>query len=283
MPIRSGLTLWVAILAASAVAGCAAIRDITGFGDQLARAQSKVRIAGTVETEGEAEGTLVVLLARSIEEGDTAIVGVDTYVRRNPGTFLFVVAPGRYQLGAYEDRNGNGLLDPDEPTVRVTESPVYDLAPGANAQADLLLKEDSALGDEIAGPIDVLSLVERSDTEQREFSPVVEAEWTAEMESQPDWSTIREEVMAQRRDAKYPRQRGREVSLEHRRELDPVVDQEMEDRLRVWRSETVPAATEERRKNLEAVDLLKWVALTLRVNDRDLQWRVRVASTVKFP
>ena len=88
--------------------------------------------------------------------------------------------------------------------------------------------------------------------------------------------------MREFRDRRYPRERG-EVSLEHRRELDPAVDEEMEDRLHLWRSETVPKATEARRENLKVLDLFRWLALTLRVNDRDLQLRLRVASSVKFP
>ncbi len=170
MEDRVWVGLVVSLVVAAVAGGCAAIREVTGFRDQLAQAQSKVRIAGTVETEGDAAGTLVVLLARRVEDGDAALVGVDSYVRRTPGTFLFVVPPGRYQLGAYEDRNGNGLLDPDERVARVIDSPVHELGPGASARVELLLKEGSALGDRIERPVDLLSLVERTDSEQREFS-----------------------------------------------------------------------------------------------------------------
>jgi len=156
----------VLLLSVCASIGCSAVQRVVGFKDQVARSQLAGRIAGRIETEKEAEGTLVVVLARPGEDG--RLVGVDSFVRLRPGNFAFQVTAGRYQLGAYEDRNRNGLLDPGELVVRVSESPVIELVEGGEVIQDLLIRRDAV--SELTEPLDVLGLVERSPREQGEFS-----------------------------------------------------------------------------------------------------------------
>ena len=52
---------------------------------------------GRIDTEGPAEGTLVVVLGRPSDTEGGKPKGVDTFVRVRPGTFAFPVAPGRVQ------------------------------------------------------------------------------------------------------------------------------------------------------------------------------------------
>lgn len=151
------------------LAGCTAIQRVVGFKEQAKQARAIARISGRVEAEGPSEGTLVVVLGRVVE-GEATPVGVDSYVREHAGSFLFLVGPGRYVLGAYEDRNRNGLLDPDERVARVKDSPILEIAAGGVARYDLLLRDDSPMGAELPAPFDVLAIIERTPREQREFS-----------------------------------------------------------------------------------------------------------------
>ena len=158
-----------ALLAAClAASGCTTMKQIVGFKDQVAQARATARIEGRIDTEGHSEGTLVVVLGRLIE-GEENPVGVDSYVRVNPGTYAFAVTPGRYQVGAYEDLNRNGLLDPNERAFRVRDSEILDVGPGEQASFDILLAIGATL-EELTEPLDVLAIVERTPKEQREFS-----------------------------------------------------------------------------------------------------------------
>ena len=125
--------LLIALVAtALATTGCTGLMRVMGFGDQLARAQATSRIDGRIDTEGPADGTLVVVLAKPADTPEGKPTGVDSYVRVRPGTYAFAVEPGRYQVGAYEDRNRNGLLDLDERVARVRASPVLEVGPGVS-------------------------------------------------------------------------------------------------------------------------------------------------------
>ena len=156
------------LIVSLAVSGCTKLRLVIGFQDQAAQARALARIEGQIATEGPLKGNLVVILARVVE-GEDRPVGVDSFVRVNPGSYAFVVAPGRFKVGAYEDRNRNGLLDPDERAVRISDSPVLDVGPGEPASFDMLLAVGATL-EELTEPLDVLALVERTPAEQRVFS-----------------------------------------------------------------------------------------------------------------
>lgn len=150
------------------LAGCATIRRALDFEQQLTRVRQQARIEGLIRTELPARGTLVVVLARV--QADGTLTGVDTFVRVNPGSYAFPVAPGRYQVGAYEDANHDGLLDPGERTADVRESPVLEVAAGESASHDILLAADATTPPSLTGPVDVLGIVARTPREQRQFS-----------------------------------------------------------------------------------------------------------------
>lgn len=177
--IRGVLVLCVGILF-GVLPGCAGIRHVIGFKEQVARVERIGRIDGRIDTEGPADGTLVVVLGRPGENGE--IVGVDSFVRIEPGTFAFALSAGRYQIGAYEDRNRNGLLDPDERAVRVRDSPVIELEAGGRVTRDITI-DKGALMSELTEPVDVLGLVERSPKQQGEFSLWA---WSVMGETAPD-------------------------------------------------------------------------------------------------
>lgn len=153
------------------------IRNVHGFKKQAATARAMVRISGTIETEGPVNGNLIVILsspaleedgAPSLDEnGNQISTGRDTYSRGNPGTFLFVVESGNYQVGAYEDQNKNGILDPGERVASVRESELLELDPGEQGHVDIRLTNDKRRD----GPaVDLLQLVERDVREQGRFA-----------------------------------------------------------------------------------------------------------------
>ena len=158
------VTVLIVLLVTSS---CTSLRRIKDFKEQASQARALARISGEIDTEGEMQGHLVVILGRVIE-GTGELVGVDSYVRVNSGSYAFPVAPGRFQLGAYEDRNRNGLLDPDERVIRVKDSEILTVGAGEDLRWDLHLAEGVTSG--LTEPLDVLAIVERTPEGQREFS-----------------------------------------------------------------------------------------------------------------
>jgi pimeloyl-ACP methyl ester carboxylesterase len=170
--VRLATTALLAVAALSA--GCTTIGDVIGFKKQVEEARAVVRINGRLDTEGASNGTLVVILGKLVPDeenpGQEKLVGQDAYSLDSPGSFLFLISSGRYQVGAYEDRNGDGMVGPDERVSRVRDSPVYDLQPGESARAEITLRNGSELGDELAEPLDILAIIERTPKEQRDFA-----------------------------------------------------------------------------------------------------------------
>jgi pimeloyl-ACP methyl ester carboxylesterase len=157
--------------------GCTSMNRVLGFKDQVAAADATVRISGKIDTEGPVQGNLIIIVASPAyaedgspmqnEDGSPAHLGVDSYSRANPGTFLFILAPGKYRIGAYEDRNKNGTLDPGERVTPLRGAELYDLAPGGQASVEVLLGNDSVWD---AEPLDLLGLVEKDAREQGQFA-----------------------------------------------------------------------------------------------------------------
>jgi hypothetical protein len=176
---RRSSFLLLATLVAGVVSmpGCTTVRRIFDFEEQVAEAQQKVRIYGSVEVEGPVAGTLVVVVGTPElnpdgtpvvgPSGQPQHVGVDSYSRAEPGSFLFLLDPGQYRVGAYEDRNENGILDTGERVSLLTDNELLDLAPGDRATAEIRLLEGRTWQRE---SIDILDLVERNAREQGRFS-----------------------------------------------------------------------------------------------------------------
>ena len=95
----------VMIAFAGFISGCMMIQNVLGVEDQLARTRSLSRVQGQIDVEGGATGTLVVVIGTPAESEGGKITGVDSYVRVRAGSYAFPVNPGRYVVGAFEDRN----------------------------------------------------------------------------------------------------------------------------------------------------------------------------------
>lgn len=182
------------LLLAVVLSSCTTIRRALDFGKQLESVRKLGRIEGRIDTEAPEEGPLVVVLAKPGETESDPFVGVDTFVRSGPGTFSFAVTPGRYSLGAYEDRNQNRYLDPGERTLMNYDTPPIEVAPGGVTRRDLLLTRDATTPPSITEPVDVFGLVARTPREQLGFSLWA---WSAQ-------GTICEDL----RDARFGREAG---------------------------------------------------------------------------
>jgi pimeloyl-ACP methyl ester carboxylesterase len=145
------------------------LRRTLGFRHQAEQVRQWARVDGHVDVEGGSQGTLVVVLARPGASAADPPAGVDSYVRLRPGSYAFPVAPGRYLVGAYEDRNANGSLDPGEKVRPVRASPLLEVGTGERAEYDVRLTGDDVLPAS-AQPEDVLGLSERTPSEQARFS-----------------------------------------------------------------------------------------------------------------
>jgi pimeloyl-ACP methyl ester carboxylesterase len=168
-------TLRVAACAAGVVlvlseTGCSTLRDAWGFESQMNQARQAGVITGTIDTEGEPQGNLIVVLGVQDPENPGQWIGVDSFVRVIPGQYRFAAAAGRYQVGAYEDRNRNGLLDPGERTRTVRNGPVLELEPGGHVVDDIRLALDATSPPGLTEPMNVLDLVARTPKQQRRFS-----------------------------------------------------------------------------------------------------------------
>ncbi|MGH0037084.1 MAG: alpha/beta hydrolase [Myxococcota bacterium] len=175
---RADRLLIAALLVGSLGApGCTMLSRLVGFEEQLEEVQAKVRISGTVESDAPVEGALVVVVTTPETAPDGSPVlhpdgtqrhpAVDGYTRSDPGTFLFMLDAGEYRVGAYEDRNENGLLDPGERVTLPIENELLELAPGDHARVEISLH-----GHEVwqRDPIDVFKMVQRTAHEQGRFS-----------------------------------------------------------------------------------------------------------------
>jgi len=109
-----------------------------------------------------------------------------------------------------------------------------------------------------------------------DFCPVAAANAT-----RPDWTKIRKEV---ERDQASRLFHGKGPSTDtEKKELDSAVDAEIEKRDRNWRENVLEQATEALRHDVDGLAMLRWAALAWRVNERDLEARLRLSTAATFP
>lgn len=177
-PGRSSLLLLAALsIGALAAPGCTTLRRVFDFKKQVAEAEAKVRIYGTVESDAPVTGTLVVVVGTPElgpdgspvlnPDGSPRHLGVDSYTRSEPGSFLFLLDPGSYRVGAYEDRNRNGILDTGERVSLLNDNDLLELVPGERATVAIRLRGDETWQRE---PIDILDIVEKDARDQGRFA-----------------------------------------------------------------------------------------------------------------
>lgn len=151
---------------------CGGLRRALGFKDQERERNALGTITGTVDTKGGAQGALIVVLAEPAADPEDLPVLIDTDVRIQPGTFTFRVAAGRYQVGGYEDRNGNKLVDVDEPVALVRDCiPILEVAEGEERVHNLMLDPNTTIPEleQNGGQADVFDLI-RSPEDQEHFT-----------------------------------------------------------------------------------------------------------------
>lgn len=102
----------------------------------------------------------------------------------------------------------------------------------------------------------------------------------AENATRPDWVVVRHSVEGELTAKHFPK--GVKDDSDKKR-LEGLVDDEVAKREKKWREVDLEAATEALRRDVGALAMLRWSALTWRVNERDLEFKLRLATPASFP
>lgn len=153
--LARGITI---VATAIALAGCATLLAVKG---QQERADRTCIISGTVGTEYESRGPIVVGLLTRNAAGD--VVLVDHFAADRPGPWVFAVEGGTYWLAAFEDANRDARYD-DEPALRPDFAHPIVVAPGeARHGIALRIQRDGRFA---RGPFTLADLTTRSPGDQ---------------------------------------------------------------------------------------------------------------------
>lgn len=134
--------------------------------EQQRRIDALAWIDGTVRTEPPAPATLVVFLVRQ-DEDDVRLS--DHFVLDQAGRFTFMVEPGRYAIGAFEDANRNFVYEPGEPLLPADESGWLELGSGARLE-DVALVVPRQGSARLESAVDLRQLTARMHEEQLQVS-----------------------------------------------------------------------------------------------------------------
>lgn len=119
----------LAILLAQMLAGC----ELMAIKDQHQRFETLCDLSGRVTADHPEAGNLVVVLFRH-ESGPVRKPAswklVDHFALEHPGPWFFYINPGRYLLTAFEDRNRNQIVEPDEPVLPVDYANAFECGAG---------------------------------------------------------------------------------------------------------------------------------------------------------
>ncbi len=105
--------------------------------------------------------------------------------------------------------------------------------------------------------------------------------WAEEL-TRPDWTEIRHGVEQNVVETRHPELRGKPIDAAVRKLIEAEVDREIETLETKWKDVTLPQKTDELRANLDVMGVVRWLAATLQVGDRDLGFRVRLATAANF-
>jgi pimeloyl-ACP methyl ester carboxylesterase len=126
---RGALVAVLLVCAATVLPSC----TLWKLSRQYERDKGWCAIGGTVATEAPSSKPLVVVLVRvegeRLQEEEKGSI-VDHFVLEKAGRWRFEVAPGRYQLAAFEDFNADLRYQPGESLLADTGSRTYVLSPG---------------------------------------------------------------------------------------------------------------------------------------------------------
>jgi hypothetical protein len=112
-------------LAGTAIA-CSGCSTLLAVREQQRRADQNAVISGTVTTDHEPRGPLIVGI---LAQGKSGPFLLDHFVTEKPGPWIFAVEPGTYWLAAFEDLDGDGHYD-EEPALRPDPNQPIALATG---------------------------------------------------------------------------------------------------------------------------------------------------------
>jgi pimeloyl-ACP methyl ester carboxylesterase len=149
--------------------GCA----LLGVEEQREAFESFARIRGSVRTENESRGPLVVVLARASDDpneldprtGRPSRQVVDHFLLVRGGNFAFAASPGTFSLAAFEDADENLSYDPGEAVLPMSEP--FEVGAGETADGiELVISQGVSLD----RTFDVLAMEARTPKDQHHFS-----------------------------------------------------------------------------------------------------------------
>jgi pimeloyl-ACP methyl ester carboxylesterase len=129
-------------------------------------------LSGTVAVAGESTRPIIVGLARHTG-GDVNDVKnwtlADHFVLENAGRWVFRTGAGTYGLAAFEDRNSDGVYEPNEPYLRIETDKVIQCKSNERL-ADLKLTIPAQGRSRIEGPISFADFKARASASQEQIS-----------------------------------------------------------------------------------------------------------------
>ncbi|QJR15729.1 alpha/beta fold hydrolase [Usitatibacter palustris] len=158
--MRPGLCL---ALAFGFVAGGCVFRDVR---EQQREIDAACVVAGSVATQDELQGPIVVTLARRADDG--AWRAVDNFVLEGKGRWVFVAPPGAYGLAAFEDVNRDLQYQPGEAFALIDPSGPIRCTAGARL-TDFTLRVPEKSEGRLDATFDV-SRLEPRDPSSREYA-----------------------------------------------------------------------------------------------------------------
>jgi len=105
--------------------------------------------------------------------------------------------------------------------------------------------------------------------------------WAEDL-TRPEWVKVRREVERKVAARSGPGLVNRLHDESVRKQIEPEVDREIEALEKTWKDVTLPAKTEKLRADLDLLQMVRWLALTMRVGERDLELRLRLATPANF-
>lgn len=152
------------ILLSQMLAGC----DLMAIKAQHQQFETLCDLSGRVAADHPQAGNLVVVLFRH-EDGPVSKPAswklVDHFALEHPGPWFFFINPGQYLLTAFEDRNRNQVVEPNEPVLPVDYGKTFECRAGEPInRGELVVPESGRMRGHAA--LDLADLRVRSALEQ---------------------------------------------------------------------------------------------------------------------
>lgn len=159
LPLSRAISL---LVTAFLLSGC----DLMAVKEQQDKANAYCKIGGSVQAKGSAKGNLVVALFRYETGAPESGILVDHFVLNQAGRWVFFVKTGKYGLAAFQDSNGNQVLDRGEPVLAPEKLGALDCNAGAASRDNLTLEIPAQAGAPGDVPAELLKLQVRATGQQ---------------------------------------------------------------------------------------------------------------------